>query len=64
MREIENLKELRIYLNGNRRTKNQILSSLCLIHGYHRKSAIRLMHGELKRIMSDKPILIVIRFTL
>lgn len=56
MREIENLRELRIkYLNGNRGTKNQILSSLCLINGYHRKSAIRLMHGELKRIMSGKP---------
>jgi hypothetical protein len=34
MSEIENLKELRIkYLNGNRRTKDQILTSLCLVHG-------------------------------
>jgi hypothetical protein len=57
MREIENLKELRIkYLNGNRDTNNQqILSSLCLIHGYHRNSAVRLMHGELRRVMLDKP---------
>ncbi len=34
MSEIENLKELRIkYLSGNRRTKDQILTSLCLVHG-------------------------------
>ena len=49
MSGIENLKELRVkYLNGNRRTKDQILTSLCLVHGYHRKSAIRVMYGELK----------------
>jgi hypothetical protein len=56
MREIENLKELRVkYLNGNRRTKDQILTSLCLVHGYHRKSAIRLMHGELRRLLAQRP---------
>lgn len=56
MSEIENLKELRIkYLNGNRRTKDQILTSLCLVHGYHRKSAIRVMYGELKRLQAQRP---------
>jgi len=56
MSGIENLKELRVkYLNGNRRTKDQILTSLCLVHGYHRKSAIRVMHGELRRLMAQKP---------
>ena len=56
MREIENLRELRVkYLTGNRRTKDQILTSLCLVHGYHRKSAIRLMHGELRRLVAGKP---------
>lgn len=56
MSEIENLKELRIkYLNGNRRTKDQILTSLCLVHGYHRKSAIRVMYGELRRLQAQKP---------
>jgi hypothetical protein len=55
MSEISNLQELRIkYLNGNRGTKDQILTSLCLVHGYHRKSAIRLMHGELRRLMAQK----------
>ena len=56
MSEIENLKELRIkYLNGNRRTKNQILTSLCLVHGYHRKTAIRVVYGALMRLMAQKP---------
>jgi hypothetical protein len=56
MSEIENLKELRIkYLNGNRRTKDQILTSLCLVHGYHRKSAIREMYGELRRLQAQRP---------
>jgi len=56
MREIENLRELRVkYLNGSRATKDQILSSICLVHGYHRKSAIRLMHRELKRLVAQKP---------
>ena len=56
MSDIENLKALRIkYINGNRTTKDQILSSVCLIHGYHRKSAIRLMNGELRRLMAGKP---------
>jgi hypothetical protein len=40
MSEIANLKELRIkYLNGNRRTKDQILTSLRLVHRDHQKSA-------------------------
>lgn len=56
MGNIDNIKELRVkYLNGNRATKNQILSSLCLIRGYHRKSAIRLMNGEVNRIAANKP---------
>lgn len=56
MSGIENLKELRVkYLNGNRRTKDQILTSLCRVHGYHRKSAIRVMYGELRRLMAQKP---------
>jgi hypothetical protein len=56
MSEISSLKELRVkYLNGNRRTKDQILTSLFLVHGYHRKSAIRLMYGELRRLMAQKP---------
>lgn len=56
MSEIENPKELRIkYLNGNRRTKDQILTSLCLVHGYHRKSAIRVMYGELRRLQAQRP---------
>jgi hypothetical protein len=56
MSEHLRLKELRVnYLNGNRWTKDQILTSLCLVHGYHRKSAIRLMYGELRRLMAQKP---------
>lgn len=56
MSEIENLKELRIkYLNGNRKTKDQILTSLCLVHGYHPKSAIRIMCGELRGLQAQKP---------
>ena len=56
MSEISNLQELRIkYLNGNRGTKDQILTSLCLVHGYHRKSAIRVMYGELKRLQAQRP---------
>lgn len=56
MSEIENLKELRIkYLNGNRETKDQRLPSLCLVHGYHGKSAIRVMYGELRRLQGQKP---------
>ncbi len=53
---MENLKTLRIkYINGNRTTKDRILSSVCPIDGYHRKSAIRLMNGELRRLMAGKP---------
>ncbi len=56
MRDIENLKALRIkYRNGNRITKDQILSSVCLIHGFHRTSAIRLINGELRPLMAGKP---------
>jgi hypothetical protein len=56
MSEIENLKELRIkYLNGNRRTKEQILTSLCLVHGYHRKSAIRVLYRELGLPEAQRP---------
>lgn len=56
MSGIENLKELRVqYLNGNMRTKDQILTSLFLVHGYHRKTAIRLIHGKLRRLMAQKP---------
>ena len=56
MRDIENLKALRIkYRNGTRITRDQILSSVCLMHGSHRTSAIRLMNGELRRLMAGKP---------
>ena len=56
MSEIESLKELRIkYLNGNWRTIDQMLTSLCLVHGYHRKSAIRVVYGELMSLMAQKP---------
>ena len=55
MSGIENLKELRVrYLNGNRRTKDQTLTSLYVVHGCHRKSAIRVMHGELRRLIAQK----------
>lgn len=32
-----------------------MLTSLCLVNGYHRKSAIRLMYGEVRRLMAHKP---------
>lgn len=55
MKEIENWQGLRIkYLNGNRRVKCEILRSLELLHGYHRKSAIRLIRGELNRLIAGK----------
>lgn len=57
MKEIANLRELRLkYLNGNRSTKDQILTSLKVVHGYHRKSAIRLMNGGLKSSLSNCPV--------
>jgi|GEM_PF-6695340 len=57
MNEIENLKELRIkYQNGNRRTKDQILTSLRLVHPYYRKSAFRLMYRELRPMQAQAPV--------
>ena len=45
MKEIEGFDELKLrYLNGNRRIKDEILRSLQTLHGYHRKSAIRLLN--------------------
>ena len=56
MKEIANLRELRLkYLNGNKATKDQILTSLKVVHGYHRKSAIRLMNAGLIRSLSYRP---------
>ena len=50
MKEVEDLRALRLrYLNGNRRTKAEILGGLEVLYGYHRKSAIRLLSGELNR---------------
>jgi len=55
MSKMESLTELRIkHLNGNRGRKDQILRSLCLVQGYP-CSAIRLMYGELRRLMAQKP---------
>ncbi len=43
--KIEGFKELKLkYLNGNRKRKAKILSSLQTLHGYNRKSAIRLLN--------------------
>lgn len=48
MRKKETLRDLCIgYLNGMSPTKDQIPTSLCLVHGYHRKSAIRVTYGKL-----------------
>ena len=50
MKEVEDFRALRLrYLNGNRRVKDEILRSLEIVYGYHRKSAIRLLRGELNR---------------
>lgn len=59
MREIEDWKGIRLrYLNGNRRVKREILRSLELLYGYHRKSAVRLLRAELNRLAAGKPILV------
>ena len=56
MGEISNLRELRLrYLNGNRRVKDEILNSLCTLHGFHRKSAIRLFNREVHRLKEGTP---------
>lgn len=56
MKEIIDIREIRLrYLNGNRKSKDEILKSLELLHGYHRKSAIRLLRQELNRMLSSKP---------
>ena len=55
MKEIEDWRGIRLrYLNGNRRVKAEILRSLEVLHGYHRKSAIRLLRGELNRKLSGE----------
>jgi hypothetical protein len=55
MKEIEGFEELkRRYLNGNRRVKDEILKSLSMLHGYHRKSAIRLLNRGIKNILQGK----------
>ena len=54
-REIEGFAALKLkYLNGNRRTKDEILKSLEVLHGYHRESAIRLLNRGVNNIMSGK----------
>lgn len=56
MREPGDLRELRSrYLRGKRKTKQEILRSLEVVYGYHRKSAIRLMRKELKRQLAGIP---------
>ena len=43
--KIEGFSELKLrYLNGSRRIKDEILKSFETLHGYHRKSAIRLLN--------------------
>lgn len=58
MRQIENLRELQLrYLNSNRRGKDEILKSLEIIYGYHRKSAIRMLRSRLNRqIQGNRPV--------
>lgn len=51
MKEVGEWRALRLrYLNGNRRVKDEILRSLEIVYGYHRKSAIRLLRSELNRL--------------
>ena len=55
MEEIEGFSELkRKYLNGNRRGKDEILKSLEMLHGYHRKSAIRLLNRGVNEYFKAK----------
>jgi hypothetical protein len=55
MKEVEDWRGLRLrYLNGNRRVKADILRSLELVCGYHRKSAIRVLRGELNRRLRNQ----------
>ena len=47
--KIEGFEELKLkYLNGNRRVKGEILRSFETLHGYNRKSAIRLLRRGLR----------------
>ena len=56
MREKDAIEALRVrYLNGNRLVKREILTGLCTLHGYHRKSAIRLLNAEVNRLTEGRP---------
>lgn len=57
MREILGFDELKHrYLNGNRQTKAEILRSFVTLHGYNRKSAIRLLNrGVNNALTGHKP---------
>lgn len=55
MREIEGFEELKLrYLNGNRRIKDEILRSLETLHGYHRKSAVRLLNRGVQNALKGR----------
>ena len=53
MREIIGFDELKHrYLNGNRREKAEILRSFVALHGYNRKSAIRLLNRGMNNALT------------
>ncbi len=55
MKEIEGFEALKLrYLNGNRKVKDEILKSIEILHGYHRKSAIRLLNRGVNNFVRDK----------
>lgn len=55
MKEKRELRELQLrYLNSNRKGKDEILKSLEIIHGYHRKSAIRMLRMGVNRAIKGK----------
>lgn len=52
---IEGFNELKLrYLNGNRRVKGEILRSFETLHGYNRKSAIRLLRRSLRNRLQGR----------
>ena len=55
MKEIDGFETLKLrYLNGNRKVKDEILKSLEVLHGYHRKSAIRLLNRGVNNLLRAK----------
>lgn len=53
--KIEGFDELKLkYLNGNRRVKGEILRSFETLHGYNRKSAIRLLRRGLRNRLTGR----------